>query len=80
MVHIPLCGAFVQPGISVDVEGRGERREAGLQLPQVGPWTCRGGDEGEGALEKPWRWERLREAARKQEGVRHRLDRCPETE
>ena len=74
VAEIPLCWAFARPGVSADVEGRGERREAGLQLPQVGPWMCRGGEEGEGTLEKPWRRDRLREAAREQEGVRHRLD------
>lgn len=80
VVQIPPRGALVRPAVRADVEGRGERREARLpQLPQAGARTCRGRDEGEGAVESPGRRDGLREAAREQEGVRHRLHCCQGT-
>lgn len=68
------------PAVSPEVEGRGQRWEARLlHLPQVGPrtWGCR--DEGEVSMESVGRRDGLGEVARKQEGVRDRLDCCEET-
>lgn len=78
VVKMPPCRALVWPAVGADVEGQWERWEA--WLPQVGSRASRGGDEGEVAVESPGRREGLREAAREQEGVRHRLDCCQETQ
>lgn len=79
VVQIPPCRALVRPAVSAHMEGRGERWEA--CLPYLSPQTCRGGDVGKVAVESPpGGGDGLREAAREQEGVRHRLDCCQRTE